>query len=208
MVNIDLPRLGSALTPSWLSGLLTLVIALTIVSGTVVTVRYRDSFELWREAHSSQSQPQEYDYGALDDNFSKSQLISDIPLLIFWSGVGLIIYYFTMSLFKLYRRAVDFEHQLDYVNADRNRLVKAAATKAAFRLAVIVIWFLCLRFTQHVLLPYVIALSYTGSGSLYLNWLQNTAYLSAATALAALTLHVHVVLLRLAFLRTRLFSAV
>jgi hypothetical protein len=204
-INENRPELA-VLTPSWLSGLIAVTIALVVVAMTVIGLHYRSSdFQLLRAAQV-ENQAISYNYQAVNNSFSSNTLLSDLPLLVLWGGVGLVVYSLTMRIVGSYSRAMEFRQELDYVHADRQALIRSAITRALIRLLVLIAWFLYLQFTVHVLLPYVIALAYAGSGSLDLNLWQETFYLIAGVVLLALTIHLHTVALRLALLKTRVLE--
>src|SRR4051812_31149283 len=93
-MNKNRPQLGQVLSPSWLSGLMSVVIGLAVVIGTVGLAHYNGSnFQLLRDqSQASQTRPIIDDYEELDTSFSANQLLSDIPLLAFWGGIGLVAY--------------------------------------------------------------------------------------------------------------------
>jgi ABC-type multidrug transport system permease subunit len=203
--NRGRPELGLLISPSWLSGLLAVVTALAVVIGTVISVQYQGSnLQLLREAQTKQQQPINDSFQEVGSSLSKSQLISDIPLLILWGGVGFVVYMFTINLAAAFKRAIDFEHELDYVHADRDQMIRHAIVHAVFRFAVLVAWFLYLQFTLRVLLPYVVALGYAGAGATINR--QSGIYLVTGVLLLALGIHLHTVLLRLVMLRPRIFG--
>jgi hypothetical protein len=72
------------------------------------------------------------------------------------------------------------------------------------RIVFLITWLLYIQFSLHTLLPYVIALAYAGSGDF--GWLQDAGYLLAAASILAISVHLHVVLIRLILLRVRVFG--
>ena len=195
--------LGLLTSPSWLSGLITVVVSMAVVIGTFAMMQYNGSqFQLLKDTQELKSHTVDYD--ALDESLSLKNLVSNSTLFILWAAVGLVAYTFTMSIWRSFRRAVDFEHELDYVHTDRNQMVRHAVYMLVFRLIVLIGWFIYIQFTLHVLLPYVTALAITAAGDY--SWLYNILFLAGATGLLALALHLHVVLLRLVLLKPRVFS--
>jgi hypothetical protein len=65
-------------------------------------------------------------------------------------------------------------------------------------------WFFFARYTLHVVVPYVIAIAYVATGTF--EWLIGIGYFLCAAGLLAVCLHVHIILLRLLFMRPRLFG--
>jgi hypothetical protein len=204
--NEQLPSLGAVLSPSWLSGLTVVVVSLVVVVGTVVAAHYNgSSLQLLHDTQIRSSQNVDDNYVTLDDGLSASVLISDIPLFLLWGGVGFIAYNFTMNIIGAFRRVIDLEHELDYVHADRQKLIREAVQRLIFEVVMLIIWFLYIQFTLHKLLPYVVALAYAGSGAF--GWLQNTGYIVSSAILLAIGLHLHVISLRLVLLRQRVFRS-
>jgi hypothetical protein len=199
-------QLSLLIKPSWLSGLAALFVSLAVVIGTVALVNYRGSeLKLLKDTQDLQKiEAHEIDYEGLEEGLTAYNLISDIPLFLIWGAVGLVAYSFTMSIAGTFQRAVEFEHELDYVHADKQKLVKEAFIHLGARLGFLIAWFLYLQLTLHFLLPYVIALSYAATGDISL--LTSIIYIVVASAVAFVGLHLHVVLLRLICLRPRVFG--
>lgn len=188
--------LGLLVGPSWVSGLVVVFVALSLVIGTVVAVHFRgSSLEFLLHAESAKQQVISNNTESLNDRISGNTLISNIPLLILWGGVGVIAYSFTMKIFGSLQRAINLHDELDYVHADRQKLLKDAGKQLVIRLLLLAVWLAYISLTLHILLPYVIASAYAGSG--YILW---------ALLIAIVTLHIHVVMLRLISLRPRLFG--
>ncbi len=203
--------LNYLLLPSWLSGLLVGLASVLIVAVAVSSsVRYygnslggtlQQLFNLYHAGHPPTSVSTTYQ--TLGNNFSASTLVSDIPLFIFWAGVGLVVYSFAANIFNALQNVADLKAELTYVNADRHELLLAAFEHLAIRLAVLVLWVPFLLLTGHVLLPYTIAVAHAGTGTIS-SWLA-AGYIIWAVFLLALCLHIHTVLLRVLLLKPRVF---
>ncbi len=207
LVSPQLKILGQILTPSWLSGLVAVVIGLAIVIGAAATLHYNgSSIQLLRQIQDSKPHAVQENYDVVDDHLSANQLISDIPLLILWGGVGLLVYSLIMKIIETFSSAVNFKRKLQYVHTDRHQLVNQTFLRLAIRILVFVAWLLYIRFTIHVLVPYVIALAYAGSGGLGL--FESGGYLLGAAVLMILGIHLHTVMLRLMLLKPRAFGQI
>ncbi|MDB5164805.1 MAG: hypothetical protein JWL89_431 [Candidatus Saccharibacteria bacterium] len=197
--------LGQLLTPSWLSGLFVVVISLATVIGTIVASLYRSSdFQYLAQLQSDKPHALANNYQTLNSGVTSNVIISDIPLFILWGGVGLIVYWCTMSLLRAFHKVEDLELEMNYVHANRHDLARQTVGTLMVRIAVLLTWFLYLQLTIHLFVPYAIAVAYAASGALSI--LYGAAYLLWGIGLLAIILHVHVVLSRLLFLRPRLFG--
>ena len=203
LLNRAVNPLGNALTPSVLSGLAAVFISIVVVAGVIGMATYEGSeLQFIRNAQTSEAALVNYESVSRDIN--SGGLVSNIPLFIFWCGVGLIVYFFASGVFGFSQRFIEFERELGYVNANRAAQVRTAAFGTILRLAMLVIWLAYVQFTLHTLLPYVIALSVAAAGGY--GWVLGALYAAGAILLLALAIHLHVVLLRLTLLRTRVFG--
>ena len=201
-VTSKLKLLGQLLTPSWLSGLISVTASLAIVITSVAIMHYNgSSIQFLRQTESSKQSLIAQNSDTVDSNLEDSWFISDIPLLVFWAGIGLLVYLLLIQIVRAFTRVIDLEHSLDYVHVNRQQLIRQALLKFAARAVILVIWFLYIQFTIHVLIPYVVALAYAASGEL--GWLTDAVYLLVATLLMIITIHIHTVMLRLLLLRPR-----
>ncbi len=199
----DLDALGRLLTPSWLSGCLTLLVCLAVVSGTVAMLRYQGSS--WQLLLAEQQRSSlSMNLTTLESRVDSNRLVSNLPLLIFWAGIGLIVYFLIMAVADAFRHVVELEQEIQYVHADRGRMIRQALLHVALRIFFLIIWVPYIQLTLHLLLPYVIALAYAGSGEL--GWLYNSAYLVGAVIIGFLSLHLHVILARLLAFKPRIFG--
>ena len=195
--------LGLLLTPSWVSGLLVAVVSLVVVIGSLAMLIYHGSN--WQYlVQLQQTHTVTNNYQAIDHKFSKNTLISDIPLLVLWGAVGLIAYWFASGLIRSFRDAAGLKQQLDYVNANPQQIIRAAVWRLVVRLVVLVVLLLYFQLTIHVLIPYAIALAYVARG--VSEWYLRVGYVAWAVVICAVVLHMHVILLRLLFLKARLFE--
>ncbi len=201
----DLNELGVLLSPSWLSGFVAMVASLALVSGASVLLHYNgSSWQLLLTGQRHQVGAIETNFVDFEHKFDTNVLISNLPLFIFWAGIGIIVYYLILAVINALRSVAELEEEMKYVHADRHILLRQALLHLFVRISSLVVWIFYVRFTLHLLLPYTIALSYAGSGDS--GWLYDILYLISAVALGAITLHVHTVLLRLLVLKPRIFG--
>jgi hypothetical protein len=196
--------LGLLFGPSWFSGLIVILAALALVISTVVAMNFHGSSLEFLINDKPEPQVTSTTVQSIDDRFSSNALISNIPLFIFWGAIGVIAYTFTMSIIGALQNVVDLREEMDYVHVNRRQLLREAGTHLIVRLVALLAWLAYANFSLHFLLPYVVASAQAGSGGL--GWLASTGYIVWAIVVATITLHIHVVLARLLWLRPRLFG--
>lgn len=199
--------LDRLLLPSGLSLIITMVISLGIVTATVVAAQYqKSSIPLLVELQRQPTPTIQDSYQTVDDNLSTNSLVSDLPLFVFWAVVGMVVYSFTTSSLNTLAKARDFREQLDYVHADREKLLRQAKLQLGIRAAILLVWFFFLSYSKNAILPYAVAVAFAATGPV--GWAMSIGYFIWATALLAACLHIHTIFLRLLALRPRLFEVV
>ncbi len=193
------------LLPSWLSGLVTVTLSLAVVLGSAALAHYQGStLQFLVALHNSQNHSVQSSYQTVGNNLSASSFISNVPLFIFWGAVGGVAYLFLSNVVNGLYKAKQLRQEMDYVHADSQALLRQAAIHLVVRLGVLLVWFVHIKLTLHVFLPYILAVTYAGAGAL--NLLVTVGYFVLAISVLAVSLHVHVVLLRLLLLRSRMFG--
>ncbi len=202
--NTDQELFKILLMPSVLSFFVSLALAIGLVAATVFGSHYRSSdtrLQLLKYLHSSNGLSVQNAQHALDSN----RLISNLPLLLFWILVGLIVYLCAINLFGLVREAADLRQELtDNVNAGRSSVIREVVEKLAIRIVVLAVTVPYILVFFHRALPYAVALSLAASNQL--TKLQGIECIMLALVLIIVCVHVFVILLRLLALRPRLLS--
>lgn len=205
MLTREEKQLGLLLTPSATSALLAVVASLFINAGTVILLAYRGS--TWQYLAQLQAERQRTigtSYHVVDTSFSANVLINNIPLFIFWAGVGLIVYSFTMGIVRAFRSAVDLHEEMDYVNVDRRFLLRDALEHLGLRVVAFIVWIWLVSYTVHAVVPYIVAVASVSVGAD--SFLLSVLYLLWGIVLGVLVAHLHTVLIRLLFVKARLFN--
>jgi hypothetical protein len=194
------------LTPSWLSGLVAVVIGLTVSVG--VTVAF--------EAHNSQLQQQLVTWEqtlpqpvlttpgqAVPQNNSPTAQNS-WTLLLLWSLVGLLVYGLVTTIAHSIARAEGFRESLKYVHANPPTMLAATVEHLLLRViaAVTLVGFATAFLKQ--IIPYGIAAAQASAGDILS--LDGALYVLLSFGLIAVSLHFMTILLRLALGRVRVFS--
>ncbi|HSX35774.1 MAG TPA: hypothetical protein VLH84_02460 [Patescibacteria group bacterium] len=195
--------LSLLLIPSWISGALCIVISVALVS--ILTLKTMSSagwlqplFALQSSLGTSHAAP----WAKLGDTtFSHS--ITTAVTFGFWFLVGIVVYLFIASIYNAIRQAKTFDHELQYVHVNRASLVGTAVVHFLMRAAAVLLWLGFARIFSTTILPYVA--STLQSVSSHVGSATGIGILLLTTLLLAVCLHVLVILLRLLFLRPRLF---
>jgi hypothetical protein len=197
--------LGYLVRPSWLSGFLAVVVSLSVVIGIIIASHYNGStLQQLFDAHTTATNTSVSSTSeAVSNNFSTNVIVSDVPLFIFWAGVGLVVYSLAANIVKALGGAVDLEEEMHYVNLNQRELLRTQGERLAIRIAILLLWLVFMRYTAHVILPYAISLvhvSIESRGSL-----AGSGYPLAAICLLAVCLHLHTIFLRMLLFKPRVF---
>jgi hypothetical protein len=201
--NLDKKLFGVLLTPSWLSGVIVVTAGLVTAAGTILSAHYQDS-SLRLDYLTYQAGQSAGNYQAVSSGLQANQYIADLPLFILWGLVGIVAYFFTMNLIAAARGAVGLKQELGYAHVNRFQLIWTAAQHLLVRLVVLALWVPYILVFFHRLVPYCVASALAGSAQLATPL--GVAYVALAAVVMTVALHLHTVLLRLLFLRPRLFS--
>lgn len=199
------PPFWKLLTPSWLSNVLGLFVGLVVVAGAIIMSHYQGS-QLQQEIfedHSQSAGTATGSYHTIINNISNNHVIGVAPLFILWAGVGLAVYYFAVNIVGALTNVLQLKHQLNYVNASRQALVRQAVTRLVVRLLALLAWFGFIKLSLDIVLPYVLSAAHAASPTLASP--SNIAIALLAVIIMYADVHVHAVFLRLMALKPRLF---
>lgn len=206
MKNADTKQLWVTIIPSWLSSFVVVLASLAVVVWTIVISHYRGSNlrqELF-DARQSGVGISSFDFKNITDNLARNHIISNMPLFLFWAGIGVIVYFFAVSIAGAFGSAVEMERELEYVNAPRQRLIRVAALHTIIRLVMLGGWIVYLQVFLRILLPYSLGAAHVATTSPILS---AVVYGALSVVILSASLHIHLIMLRLIFLRTRLFGS-
>jgi len=202
----DRRLLGLLLTPSWLSGLVAVVIGLTISVGVIVAFDAHNSqlqqqLMAWQD---TQPQPGLATPGQSLPENNRPTLQGSWTLLLLWSLVGLLVYSLVATIIRSFVRAEELRESLDYVNAQRQTILVSTAKHLLLRvIASILLLILAAAFWRQIV-PYSIAAAHASDTDLVS--LDGSLYALLSFSLIVVSLHVQTILLRMALGRTRVFS--
>jgi hypothetical protein len=194
------------LTPSWLSTFVGVTLALLITGATVVISNFQGSqlqqqlFE--NQARATAATTTSGAYSDITSNIAGNKFLSDVPLLLVWGAVGLVVYFGAMAVARSLGNAAGLREQLNYMNVSREALIKQTAINFVIRLAAIAVWLGLLIVTLKMIGPYALA-----SASLAQTLtVESVGFVLLAVLILFITTQAHAICLRLIALRPRIFT--
>ena len=202
-LNLDTRLFGILIMPSWLSGIIDVIIGLVVVIGTIFLSRYQGSsvrVDYLNYLSGNQSQL----YKDVNTGILSNQFVSNLPLILFWGLIGIIVYLFATNIFAAVRNTAQLRSELEYANVDRHSLLVQAGQHLVIRIVVLVAWILYIRFFFYHVLPYCIAATLAGLSQVTTPL--GIGYIVLAFVVMIVALHIHTIMLRLLLLKPRLFT--
>jgi len=201
MINTSSKHLTAVILPSILSGILTTFATALVTVFAVVSSYGKDS--VLQQGLFTANDLSAPTYHQITNNLAKNVVVSNAPLFLFWSAVGLIIYLFAVNIVTAFGSGVELEEQLTYVNSQRSKLIRYEIMVVFIRVAILAGWLLYVQLFIRFVLPYALLAASTAR-------LSSALIASSQVALAALVLfigiHLHLVCLRLLLLKRRVFA--
>ena len=199
--------LADLIFPSWFSGFVAVVVSLLLVSLTVALTHFGDTVQqsLLGLQHVYAQSNLGTKVITVSDNFASNSYLNNVLLFLLWGSVGLMVYSVVQGFVVEIKRANSVLQQMNFVNADRQSVLREAAIRESIKVIGFVLWWALFRFAIFKLAPYTIAAAHTIAvhPAIASNWL----HVLLAAAACVLALHVLAVLLRLTLLRARVFGA-
>lgn len=200
------------LTPSWLVNFIGLSLAILLTAGVIVLSRYQGSelrqqiFEAQSKTHSSQtasSDSTDSSYNSAGKYISNNKFLSTAPLLLVWAGAGLVVYYFAVSLAKPLEDVVTMHDEMGYIHASRGQMLRESLQHLALRALAVAGWFIFLKVTMSIFLPYALAAAHIAAQSLTVT---DAGYGLLAVLVLYADIWLQAIFLRLIVLRPRVFG--
>jgi hypothetical protein len=199
-------QLWTILLPSLTSVIISVIVILIVVGGTIFITLYKSSqapgfVAALNQTSSNNSLTRTYHASTsfLDGN----PTFSNAPLTIFWAMVGVGVYAVVIGLGSIIKNIGETERQTQYKHVNRDAFVRLTLTRLLVRLlGAAAAWFVLSGLTRYIF-PYSLAASHVASQG---NWTQHIMYALAASFAIFIGLHVLVVVIRLILLRVRLFA--
>ncbi len=180
------------ITPSALSAVVTIVLALGVIVSAYV--RTQGTNGALAEGLHGLNYILGPIYHRLTDVLARNTLLSNLPLLLFWSVVGALVYLIAVRLYVAISNTADLEKTFTYANVRRDSLIESLLLSFGLRLVAFFGWLIYCALLFKTILPRIIAVGSLG-------------HLGLSLLLVAAAVHVHVIFVRLIALRTRIFSA-
>jgi len=196
-----------AFEPSWLSAVLCVFVSLAVIAGGIALDQYRNSplhqqFLVWRTSAATSSYATTLNAEFTSDRVQS--VTSVASTFAFWFFVGFLTYSIVYGIYEAVHTAREFGGQLGFVHLSRGRYIWDTVLKISTRLSALVLWFAYILLFVRGIVPLTLAaIHVAATNPISLSGLEFS--LGAFTALAV-SLHIHVVLIRLVLLRTRVFT--
>jgi hypothetical protein len=198
-----LPKwLDTAFLPSALSFTVTCLISLAVVGGVVAELLYKRDYAAIAASQSSQAALQD-NYQTVGHQLAVNHFVSNAPFVILWGFVGWLTFQCIAWGIGAFKNIAQIRQELDYVNVDRKQFLRSIGLSYLARLVILVLWFVWIKLTLQMLIPYVIALADTVNS---VGLLMAMMYAMSAFLLLAVVIHLHVIAIRLILMRPRLFG--
>jgi len=206
---MKLKRLTILLTPSLLSGSIAIVLSVIILltttwsysvgSGAIYNLLFgkNSSVELIRTSKSSIS--------AFTNTIFDNSILNKVLYFAFWMLVGLVVYIVLYLLIKGTSSAIEDAREATYANIGKDEVARSFGLRAGLHLLVLAGWAIYWVVFARIVFPFSILATHSGLSELP----HMTGWLFSLLGLAVLTLslHIHVVFLRLLVLRVRLYDS-
>ncbi len=141
-------------------------------------------------------------YANIQDNINQSKFAADSSLFIFWAVIGLIVYTFGEFVIKFVKEVIRFRDVIRTSPYNSSPMIRETLTRVAARFAAVAGTYLLATMAIRYVIPLLL---YILSLSTFSLWLIPQAILVAA--IVFIYIHGFVVLVRVMFLKIRLFQA-
>lgn len=201
-------RLGLTLLPSTASS-----IGVVLMGGLILLVSTWSYglgsgrlYDFLFGAHSSAEliQTSRGTFSTINNVVFGNPLLNKILFFVFWMLIGLIVYVLLHGFLKGVSTAAEEVEESRYVNAGKAHNIKQFEVRTAVRAIVAVAWLLYWVLFIKILLPFSVLIVRLGisANATDRSWL----YVLSGAITLVLSLHLHVVWIRLLALRVRLFG--
>jgi hypothetical protein len=139
-----------------------------------------------------------------NDRVFGNPLLNKILFYSVWLFIGCLVYMVVTAIISFGSESVETVEELNYIHARRAQLERVFLSRLTIRIAAIGLEIAyCVAFVK-LILPYSIYAVHVAINQTYL--LNSVLYIAGATVALLIGWHIHVVLLRLIALRTRLIT--
>lgn len=203
----DKKFLALLLTPSWISGLVSVVVGLVLSLGvigayTFSSASFQQQLDVWQQNQPQKELTKPGEYVGADQT---PKVKDSWPLLVIWAGVGLIVYLITAAIVHSLSSAAELRHSLGYVHADKEKTIGITIGHIILRLIAFVALVAMLVIFYKRVIPYCITASHAAASDLLT--LQGLLYGVLSFSMAALGIHMITVFARMAIGRPRVVGS-
>jgi hypothetical protein len=192
------------LSPSWSSGILTVLITLLVVGGTILLAHIGGATQqsllglhtVYRHSSIGTST------NTVGKHLSSNTIFNNGILFVLWGSVGLVVYSVVQGMANELKNTDDLLRELKYVHIDRHKVVFEAVLRGVIRFAALAAWWILAWLMLHKIFPYAIATAHISAYNLAntQDWFRTVLSL----VYCLLSIHALIVLVRLIVLRPRL----
>lgn len=202
----DRQAISLLLTPSWMSGLIAVLVGLIVCVGVITIFNYNNTdvqkqLITWQQSKPDRKLTTPDQVVEADDT---PTLQGSWPLIVLWSVIGLLVYGIAVFIVHSLQSAKQITDSLGYVNAKPETVLISTAEHILIRLLALGVLIGGAYLFWYKVIPYAInaarvaaldSLSFSGAMAALLSFVS-----------IALSLHVLTIFLRLSLARTRVFS--
>ncbi len=201
----DRKVIGLLLSPSWLSAVIAITLALVISIGAIVAFEiHNDSLTQQLLTWQQTSKPQEK--LTTPDQIVASEkptIQTSWPLLVLWSMTGLLVYSIAAGIIHSFAKAEEVRESLNYMNSEPKALLATTAEHLILRvLGSILLVGSAIAFWK-LIVPYSITASHAAAADLFS--LDGVLFTLISFSLILVSAHALTICLRLALGTVRVF---
>lgn len=198
--------LGLLLTPSWLLNFVAISFSVLLTAGVIVLDLYQRS-DLRQQIFEAGYSIESSSWGSVALNVGKyiarNHFLSNLPLLITWACVGLIVYFFAASIASSFSHMVDVRDEMGYVHVSRNQVLREAFSHLLVRAAATLCLFLFTKLSLSLFIPYALAAAHIATES---SSLSTIGFALLSVVVLYFVIYIATIFLRLIVLRPRIFT--
>ena len=202
-------RFRTLLAPSLLSGSLTIVISVAILLGATWSYRTGSGviydFLFGRNSSEELIRTSQSAVSAFTSTIFDNSILNKVLYFAFWLLVGLMVYIVLYLLIRGTSSAVEDAREATYTNIQKQEVARSLGLRLGLHLLVAAGWAIYWVFFVKILFPFSILATRSGLSQLphAIGWI----YSPLGLVIMAVSIHMHVVFLRLLVLRVRLYGS-
>lgn len=200
--KVDIKLFLKTLSPSITTAIWSIIIGVIFCASIIVLTRYKVSSI--HQGYVNYVSGHHLTLGFLNKSVFSTGILGNALIFAFWLVAGVLVYVIAVDIVKGLRSTVEVEEELKYVHLNKTAVLRYNAIRFLIRLVTLAVWAPYLYVFFHKLLPEAVYLAIAASGAIKLYLRPIDAILSIT--LVAVAIHINIILLRLLFLRPRVFN--